>query len=112
MDGNKTLRRVDASLYLFLGDINGHGEIKLQHDDGSASGAGGGHLAQALQLAELALQWRRDSRRHHSRACSGIKREYLNGRIIDFRQCGDRQLCIANKTDQQDWYLFTSLRDL
>ena len=67
MDGNKTLRRVDGGLHLFFGHIDGQREIELQHDDGSAAGAGGGHLAQALQFAELALQRRRHRRRHHSR---------------------------------------------
>src|ERR1700683_3792402 len=84
------------------GSSGGRGEIKLQHDNGSASGAGGGHLAQALHLAELALQRRRHRRRHHVRACARIKREHLNGRIIDFRQCRDGQLHIANQTDQED----------
>ena len=98
----KALRRVDGRLHLFLGHINIQREVELQHDDGSAAGTGGGHLAQTLHLAELALQGRRHRRRHHRRACSWIKREHLNGRIIDLRQCGDRQLCIADHTDQQD----------
>ena len=98
----KTLCRVYRSLYLFLGYVNGDGEIKLQHDHGSASGTGGGHLAQTLHFAELALERRRHRRRHHSGAGSRIKREYLNSRIIDFRQRGNRQLCIADNTDQKD----------
>src|ERR1039458_5397058 len=31
-----------------------------------------------------------------------LRTRHLNGRIIHFRQCGDRQLCIANQTDQED----------
>src|ERR1700686_932542 len=98
----KALRRVDGGLHLFLGYINIQAEVELQHHDRSATGAGGGHLAQALQFAKLPLQRSCDGRCHHIRAGSGIKREYLNGRIIDFRQCRHRQLCIANNSDQED----------
>src|SRR5208282_4324122 len=98
----KTLRRVDRRLHLFLSYINIQSQVELQHNDGTSAGTGGGHLAQTLQMAELALQWRRHRGRHHRRACSGIKREYLNGRIIDLRQGGDRQLGIANNTHEED----------
>ena len=77
-------------------------EVELQHDDRDAAGAGGGHLAQALHLAELALQRRGDRSRHHIGAGAGIEREHLDGRVIDLRQRGDRQLRERDEADQQD----------
>src|SRR5580704_13122565 len=65
-------------------------------------GAGGSHLAQALQLAELTLERRGYCGCDHRRACSGIKREDLNGGIVHLRQRGDGQLRIADDADQQD----------
>jgi len=42
--GEKSARAVDGRLHLLLFDVNVLIDIKLQNDQGSAKGAGGGHL--------------------------------------------------------------------
>jgi hypothetical protein len=85
MDGKKALRRVDGRLDLFFGDVDRQRQVELQDDDRRASGAGRGHLAQALELAELALERRRHGGGYHRRAGARIEREHLNGRVVDLR---------------------------
>ena len=77
-------------------------ELELQHDDRDAAGAGRGHLAQALHLAELPLERRGHRGGHHVRAGAGIEREHLDGRVVDLRQRRDRQLRVGDDADQQD----------
>ena len=66
------------------------------------NGAGGGHLLQAGHLSELPLERRGDRRGHHVRAGAGIEREHLDGRIVDLRQRGDRQLPVRDEAGQQN----------
>ena len=61
-----------------------------------AAGAGRGHLAQALHFAKLPFQRRRHRGSHHVRAGAGIKRQHLDGRVVDLRQRGDRQLRVGD----------------
>ena len=49
-------------------------------------------------LAELALERRRDRRRHHVRARARIERHDLDRRIVDLRQRRDRQLPIGDRS--------------
>ena len=65
-------------------------------------GAGGGHLAEALHLAELPFQRRRDRRGHHIRGRARIERQHLNGRVIHLRQRGNRQLGVGDHAHQQN----------
>ena len=65
-------------------------------------GAGRGHLAQALHLAELPLQRRRNRGRRHIRTRARIKRQHLNGRIVDLRQRRNRQLRVRDDAHQQN----------
>ena len=90
--GHQRLAGVDGRLHLFLGHVQAQREAELEHDDRLAAGAGRGHLAQALHLAELALQRRRDRGCHHIGAGAGIEGQHLDGRVVDLRQRGDGQL--------------------
>jgi hypothetical protein len=98
----KTLRGVDGGLNFLLCDIDVQGQIKLQHNDGGATGTGGGHLAQALQFAELTLQGRGHRGGHDGGAGSGIEGEHLNGGVVDLGQGRDRELAIADDANQKD----------
>ena len=53
-------------------------------------------------FAELALQRSGHGGGHHVRAGAGIEREHLDGRVVDLRQRGDRQLGEGDDADQQD----------
>ena len=100
--GQEALRGVDGRLHFFFGDVDVQGEVELQHDDRGAAGAGGGHLAQALHLAKLALQRGGHGGGHHVGAGAGIEGEHLDGRVVDLRQGRDRQLRVGDDADQQD----------
>ncbi len=93
---------VDGGLHFFFGHVDVEREIELQHDDRDAAGAGGGHLAEALHLAELALERGGDGGGHHVGAGAGIEREHLDGRVVDLRQRGDRQLEEGDDADEQN----------
>ena len=54
--GQEALRGVDRRLHLFLGHVDAQRKSELQHHDRGGAGAGRGHLAQALHLAELPFQ--------------------------------------------------------
>ncbi len=93
--------RIDRGLDLLFLDVNVLVEIELQRDDGAAQGTGGGHLAQAWDLAKLALQRCRHRRCHHVRVGSRIERDHLNGWVINFRKRGNRKLGVGNQPHQQ-----------
>ncbi len=98
----EALRGVDRRLDLFLRHVDAQREIELQHHHRGGAGAGGGHLAQALHLAELPFQRSCHRGGHHVRAGSGIERKHLNGRVVDLRQCGDRQLRVGDDPYEHD----------
>ncbi len=100
--GQEALRGVDGRLHFFFGDVDVEGEIELQHHHRGRAGAGGGHLAKALHFAKLALERGGHGGGHHVRAGAGVERKYLDGRVIDLRQGGDRQLRVGNDTDKHD----------
>src|SRR6202044_2926886 len=52
--------------------------------------------------AKLTLQRSGHGRSHHVRTGAGIEREHLDGRVIDLRQRGDRQLRVGNDSHQHD----------
>ena len=96
------LRGVDGRLHFLLGDVDVEVQGKLQHDDGAAVGAGGGHLREPGYLAELALERRGDGGRHDLRAGPGIEGLHLDGGVIRFRQRGDGQGGVGGQSDDQD----------
>jgi hypothetical protein len=100
--GQEGLAAVDRRLNFFLGDIEAQREIELKHDDRHATGAGGGHLAQPLHLAELTLEGRGYGGGHHIGAGAGIEREHLDGRIVDLRKRRNRQLRVSDDASQQN----------
>ena len=95
--GQKSLSAVDRRLNFFFGHVETKRQVELEHDDRNAAGAGRGHLAEALHLAELPLERRSDSGGHDVRAGAGIEGEHLNRRVIDFRQCGNRQVACKRR---------------
>ena len=92
---------VDGGLDFLFGDVNVEIKIELQGDDGAAEGTRGGHLTQAGDLAELALEGSRDGRNHHVGASAWIKCLNLNCGIVDLRKRGDGKLTIGHKAYQQ-----------
>ena len=94
--------RIDGRLDLLLGNVEREVQTELQRDDGTASGARGGHLGEARHLAELALERRRDRRGHDIGACTGIEGADLDGRVIDLRQRGDRQLLVRHGSGKEN----------
>jgi hypothetical protein len=83
---------VDGGLHVLLGDVDGLGEVELQRDDRAATGGDGGHLLQARDLAELALERTGDRLRHDVGAGAGVVGLDLDDRVVDLRQRGDRKL--------------------
>jgi hypothetical protein len=100
--GQEALRGVNRRLDFFLRDVNVEREIELQHHHRGSPGAGGGHLAQALHFAKLPFQRGGHGGGNHVRAGSGIEREYLDGRVVNLRQGGDRQLGVGDDPYQHD----------
>ena len=96
------LRGVDRSLDLLLGHVDVQVQRKLKGDDGAAAGADRRHLVQAGQLSELAFQRRRDRRRDDIGACTRIKGDNLDGRVIHLRQGRNRQLPVGDQPGEQD----------
>jgi hypothetical protein len=93
---------VDGLLHFLLGDVDVEGEGELEGDDGAAVGAGGGHLLQAGDLAELALERGGDGGGHDLGAGAGVEGDDLHGRVIDLGQRGDGELGVADKAGEED----------
>ncbi len=98
----KALRGIDGGLHFFFGDVDIEREIELQNDDRGSAGAGGGHLAEPLHLAELALERSGDGGGHHVGAGAGIEGQHLDGGVIHLGQRRDGQLREGDETDKQD----------
>src|SRR5260370_16874325 len=95
-------RAGDRGLHFLLGHVDVELETELQRDDRAAVRTRRGHLVQARELAELPLERGCHGRGHHFGARAWIKRFYLNGRIIDLRQGGNRQLAVRDEAHQQN----------
>ena len=80
---------VDGGLHLLLRDVDVEVERELQRDERGAERAGGRHLLEAGELAELALERRGHGRRHDLGAGAGIEGEDLDGRIVHLGQRRD-----------------------
>src|SRR2546429_6013948 len=93
---------VDGGLNSLLRYINAQVQAELEGDNRAAKGARGGHLVQAGNLAELALEGRRDRGSHDVRAGAGIKGLHLNSGVVDLRQGGDGQLPEGDPAHEQD----------
>ncbi len=93
---------VDRGLHVVGGGIDRAVEIELDGDRGGAEIAGRGHLRDAGNLRELALQRLRDRRGHGFRAAAGQRRRDLDGREVDLRQRRYRQQRIGDEADEQD----------
>ena len=100
--GQVALRGVDGGLHFLLGDVDVEVQRKLQHDDGAAIGAGGGHLREPGYLAELALERRGDRGRHDLRAGAGIEGLHLDGGVVGLRQRRDGEGGVGGETNDQD----------
>ena len=100
--GQEGVAGVDGGLHILLGDVDGLVEGELQRDDGAAAGGGGGHLGEAGDLAELALQRAGDGAGHDLRAGAGVEGLDLDDGVIDLRQRRDRQLQIGDDARKQN----------
>src|SRR5262249_24735527 len=56
---------------------------------------------ESRHLAELAFERRGDGRRHDLGPRAGVEGHDLDRRIVDLRQCGDRQLLVGDEARQQ-----------
>ncbi len=86
------MRRIDRRLDVARGAVDVAREAELQRDAGRADGARRGHLGDVGDLAEMALERRRDAARHDLRAGAGQLRLHRDGGKIDLRQRRHRQL--------------------
>ena len=84
-------RGIDTCLHVACGAIDVAAEVELQRDGGGAERTRGGHLGEARDVAELALQRSGDGRCHDLRAGARQARANGDGRKIDLRQRGDRE---------------------
>ena len=84
--GQEGARHVDRGLDLLLGHVDLVLERELQRDERRAEGAGGGHLPESRQLAELTLERRRHRRDHHVGARARVEGQDLDRRVVDLRQ--------------------------
>ncbi len=100
--GQVTLRGVDGGLHFLLSNVNVEVQIKLQHDDGAAIRAGGGHLREPGYLAELALERRGDGRRHDLWAGARVEGLHLDGGIIGLGQRGDGEGGVGRESNDHD----------
>ncbi len=95
-------RSVDGLLDFLFGHVDVQAEIELQRDDRQPFGADGSHLLQPWNLAELTFQRRRNGRSHDVRIRARIGGGHLDGRVIHFRQRGNRQLAVGDSSRQQN----------
>src|SRR6266849_689605 len=100
--GEKIRRAVDLRLHFLLRNVNVEVQVELQGNQRTPERTRRGHLQQAGNLPEVALQRSGHRRSHHVGACAGIKRLHLNGRIIHLRQRRNRQLQVGYVPHQQD----------
>ena len=86
-------RRVDRRLHVARRAVDVAVEVELQGDAGRADGAARGHLGDVGDLAEMALERRRDAGRHDLRAGAGHAGACTEmvGKV-DLRQRRHRQL--------------------
>ncbi len=100
--GQQVAGSIDRGLHFLLGDIERNGETELQRDHRRAGGTHRAHLVEVRHLAELHLQRCGDRGGHHIRAGAGIEGLHLDGRIVHFRQSGDRQEFEREHAGQHD----------
>ena len=91
---------IDFRLHFLLRHINAQVQIELQGDYGAPERTGRGHLEQAGNLTEVALQRSGDRGAHHFRAGSRIKCLDLNSGVVHLRECGHWQLAIGHQSHQ------------
>ena len=95
-------RGVDRRLHVAGGAVDVAIEAKLQRDAGRAERALRRHLVDVGDLAEVALERRRDRRRHGVGARAGHVRLNRDDRKVDLRQRRDGQLRIAEEPGEDD----------
>ena len=95
---------VDRRLHILRGTVDIAFQVELQSDGGKAEGRGRGHRLQRWNLAELALQRRRDQLRHRIGVGARQLGGDLDGREVNLRQGRDRQGGVTEKTAQENGY--------
>jgi len=88
-------------LHVATGGVDIAIQLELQRDARLAERADGGHLAQARDAPEAALQRRRDGGRHRLGAGAGQRRTDRNGGVVDARQRRDWQLRVRGRAGEQ-----------
>ena len=89
--GQLAARGVDGGLNIASGGVDVAAQIKLESDAGAAEAAGGSHLGDAGDAAELALERSGHRGGHSFRAGAGQACAHGNGREIHLRQRGNGQ---------------------
>ena len=84
--GKLIARGVDGGLHVASGSVDIAIEIKLKRDASGSEAAGGGHLRDTSNAAELALERSSNGRSHRFRAGTGQARANRNRREINLRQ--------------------------
>ena len=95
-------RGIDRGLHVLRGSVDVAIEHELQRDLAHAERARRCHHLERGDLPEVALERRRDQRRHHIGACARKLGRDLDGWEIHLRQRGDRQPEIAQQPAEHD----------
>ena len=93
--------RVDRGLDLLLGDVDVEVERELQRDDRGAVGGGRGHLVQARDLAELALERGRHRGGHDLGPRARVEGHDLDRRVVDLRERRNGKLPVGDDAGEQ-----------
>ena len=95
------LRRIDGGLHVARGAVDVAVEIELHRDAGGAERTARGQLGDPRDLAEPALERRRDRRRHGLGVGARPAGGDADGREVHRRHAGDRQEAIRHDADEQ-----------
>src|SRR5215471_1042855 len=93
---------IDRRLDLLLGHVETEVETELQRYDRGTRRTRRRHLVEARHLPELHFERGCDRRGHHVGTGAGVKRLDLYRRVIDLRQCRERQEAIGEEAHHHD----------
>ena len=93
-------RGVDRGLHVARRAVDLAVEVELHRDAGRAERRHRGDLGHARDGAEIALERRRDRRRHDGGIGARPARRHADGRQLHVRHAGDRQEAIRHDPDQ------------
>ena len=94
--------RIEGGLHFLGGGVDRFVEVELERDAGAAQCAGRRHFLDAGDAAELGFQRRGHGRGHGFGVGTGQVGAHAEGRELDLRQRGHRQLRKGQQAEQDD----------